>query len=180
MATTIRGTATEAELLESPADGRKYELVRGHLVVSPGGFQHGHVALAIASALHAHARTHGLGRAFDSSTGFRFPGGDVLSPDAAFVAQARIPQPEPEGFPDLVPDLVVEVLSPSERPRAVTEKVRAYLEAGVRLVWVVNPRTRTVTVHAVGRAASTVGEDGVLDGEVVVPGFRCALRDVLD
>ena len=180
MATSLRGTATESELLETPADGCKYELVRGHIVVSPGGYEHGHVALAIASALHAHARRHRLGRAFDSSTGFRFPGGDVLSPDAAFVAQARIPQPEPEGFPDLVPDLVVEVLSPSERPRAVSGKIRTYLEAGVRLVWVVNPRARTVTVHAVDRPASTIGEEGVLDGVAVVPGFRCGLREVLD
>lgn len=180
MATTIRGTATEADLLETAADGRKYELVRGHIVVSPGGFQHGHVALAIASALLAHARTHRLGRAFDSSTGFRFPSGDVLSPDAAFVANARIPQPEPEGFPDLVPDLVVEVLSPSERSGAVAEKVRAYLDAGVRLVWVVNPRSRTVMVHAMGWPARTIDENGVLDGESVLPGFRCPLADVLD
>jgi Uma2 family endonuclease len=79
-----------------------------------------------------------------------------------------------------VPDLVVEVLSPSERPRAVTEKVRAYLDAGVRLVWVADPRTRTATVHALGQPARTIDEDGVLDGEAVVPGFRCALRDVLD
>jgi Uma2 family endonuclease len=180
MATTIRGTATEADLRRVPEDGQTYELVDGHILVSPGGYRHGQVALAIGSALLAYARERSAGHALDSSTGFRLPGGDVLSPDAAFVSNARVPHPVPDDFADVVPDLVVEVLSPSERPGASAAKISRYLGAGVRLVWVVDPRTRAASVHAPGRPPQAVDESGTLEGEDVLPGFRCALRDVLD
>jgi Uma2 family endonuclease len=180
MATTIRGTATEADLRDVPDDGRTYELVDGHIVVSPGGYRHGQVGLAIGSALLAYAREHRAGHALDSSTGFRLPGGNVRSPDASFVSNARVPQPVPDDFADVVPDLVVEVLSPSERPGATAAKVAEYLDAGVRLVWTVDPRVRTAVIHAPERAPQVLDESGSLEGEDVLPGFRCALRDVLD
>lgn len=180
MGTTIRGTASEADLRDVPHDGRTYELVDGHIVVSPGGYRHGQVGLAIGSELRAYARAHRLGHALDSSTGFRLPGGNVRSPDAAFVSNARVPQPLPDDFASVVPDLVVEVLSPSERAGALAAKIREYFAAGVRLVWVLDPKARTAAIHRADGPAQALDEEGTLDGEDVLPGFRCALRDVLD
>lgn len=84
----------------------------------------------------------------------------------------RIPAEGLSGFVAEAPDLAVEVLSPDDRPRAVQEKIGHYLAAGTRLVWVVDPRRRSVTVHATGEPPWVLREDDVLDGAPVLPGFR--------
>jgi Uma2 family endonuclease len=101
----------------------------------------------------------------------------VLCPDVAFVASERlaalvIGQP----FPELAPDLAVEVLSPGDRRAAVQAKVGEYLAAGVRAVWVLDPATRTVGVHPPGSVEQLLAADDVLDGGNVVPGFRCPVE----
>jgi Uma2 family endonuclease len=123
---------------------------------------------------------------FESSTGFRWPGrkadrpDNVRSPDLSFVAAGRFPdEREPLGFPALAPDLAVEVLSPNDRSRDVMEKVGEYLDAGSRLVWVVDPEKRTAAVYRSLMDVRVIGETESLDGEDVVPGFACLLKDVL-
>src|SRR5207247_260605 len=140
MASSIRA-ATEDELLHTPRDGRKYELVDGEIRVSPAGSRHGAVCLPIAARLLAFVKEHQLGHVFDSSTGFRLPGGNVRSPDVAFVARGRFDRDElPEGFSPVAPDLAIEVLSPEDRPRQVLDEVGDYLQGGDRLVAVVGRR----------------------------------------
>jgi Uma2 family endonuclease len=179
MATTTR-VATEADLLRTPRDGRKYELVDGEILVSPAGSRHGLVSLEIAAKLLAFVKKERLGHVFDSSTGFRLPGGNVRSPDASFVGRGRFEGDEPpEGFSPVPPDLAVEVLSPDDRPRAILDKVGEYLESGVRLVWVIDPRARTATVYRSLNDVRRLGPDNALDGFDVLPGFRCLLSDVL-
>ena len=172
--------ATEDDLRATPQDGQKYELVDGEIRVSPGGGRHSLVSLRLASRLHVFVTEHAAGYAFDSSMGFRLPGGNVRSPDASFVAAGRFPHTQPpEDFGDLAPDLAVEVLSPSERPRLVLDKVGEYLECGVRLVWVIDPRKAKAVVY---RSVSDVTEltaDDDLDGGDVLPGFRVRLSDLL-
>ena len=179
MATSTRARATEADLLAIPKDGQKYELVDGEIRVSPTGVRHGAISLKLGALLLAHASRHG-GHAFDSSTGFRLPGGNVRSPDASYVAAGRLPDDaRSDDFGAVAPDLAVEVLSSSERPRHVLDKVGEYLEAGVRLVWVIDPAKAKAIVY---RALSDVTElqaDDDLDGENVLPGFRCRLSDIL-
>jgi Uma2 family endonuclease len=85
----------------------------------------------------------------------------------------------PTGFSNIVPDLAVEILSPEDRPRAVLDKVGEYLEAGVSLVWVVEPEAKTAAVHRGPVAVDEAGPGGALDGEDVVPGFRCVLAEIL-
>ena len=85
----------------------------------------------------------------------------------------------PDDFGDLAPDLAVEVLSPHDRPRHVLDKVGEYLEAGVRLIWVIDPRPGRAVVYRSLSDVRELGTDGEIDGEDVVPGFRCALRDIL-
>ncbi len=179
MASTVRA-ATEEELLRTPRDGRKYELVDGEIRVSPAGSRHGAVTLRIGARLLAFVEEHRLGHVFESSTGFRLPGGNVRSPDVAFVARGRFERDElPEGFSPVVPDLAIEVLSPEDRPRQVLDKIGEYLQAGVRLVWVVDPRKARAAIYRSLTDVREVGAGDALDGEEVVPGFRCVLGEIL-
>jgi Uma2 family endonuclease len=172
--------ASEDDLQATPQDGRKYELVDGEIRVSPGGGRHSLVSLSLASRLHAFVREHAAGHAFDSSMGFRLPGGNVRSPDASFVAAGRFAgDTPPDDFADLAPDLAVEVLSPSERARHLLDKVGEYLEAGVRLVWIVDPRKAKAIVYRSPSDVSELGLDDELDGGDVLPGFRCRLSEIL-
>jgi Uma2 family endonuclease len=172
--------ATEDDLRAMPEDGRKYELVDGQIVVSPAGYRHGLVSVRLSARLASFAESQGLGDVLDSSTGFRLPGGNVRSPDVAFVRAGRVDVATlPDGYPPLVPDLVVEVLSPEDRPRALLDKVGEYLQAGVRLVWVVDPRSMRAAIYRSLTDVREIDADGFLDGEDVLPMFRCALRDIL-
>lgn len=180
MATTAQRNATEADLLEAAADGQKRELVDGNLRVSPAGSRHGHVCVQLIIRLGTFVGERRLGHLFDSSTGFRLPNGNVRLPDVAFVAAGRFEgRGLPEGFSPVPPDLAVEVLSPDDRERAVLDKVGDYLEAGVRLVWVIDPRSKSALVYRSLTEVRTVNEGGELDGEGVVPGFRCRLAELL-
>ncbi len=180
MAATMRAVvATEEDLLRTPRDGHKYELVDGEIRVSPAGGRHGAVCMQLGSLLTAFVRERRLGRVFDSSTGFRLPGGNVRLPDVAFVAEGRFEGGVPVGFVHVAPDLAVEVLSPGDQARDVLDKVGEYLQAGVRRVWVIDPERRVATVYAALTDVRTLAEGDSLDGEDVVPGFRCVLADVL-
>jgi Uma2 family endonuclease len=172
-------TMTEAELRALPRDGFKRELVDGEIRVSPAGFPHGVVIMLLGARLTTHVRDRGLGWVADSSTGCWMPSGNLRVPDLTFVATERLPGGVVEGFLDVVPDLVVEVLSPSDSERAILDKVGEYLASRVRLVWVVDPQERRAAVHRSLTAVRAVSEADALDGEDVVPGFRCVLGDVL-
>jgi Uma2 family endonuclease len=180
MATTTRRVATEKDLLAMPKDGQKYELVDGQIRVSPAGDRHSVVALELASRLLAFAKQHQLGHVCGADAGFRLPSGNVRSPDASFVAAGRFRDGKvPDDYASVAPDLAVEVLSPGDHPRYLLDKVGEYLEAGVRLVWVIDPRKARAVVY---RSLSDVRElspDDALDGEDVLPGFRCTLGEIL-
>jgi Uma2 family endonuclease len=177
--TTTRKPATEEDLLAVPEDGRKYELVDGEIRVSPAGFRHGTVCVRLAARLGSFVEGHALGAVTDSSTGFRLPGGNIRCPDLAFVAKGRFAEDQlPEGFSPVAPDLAVEVLSPEDRSRQVLDKVGEYLDAGVRLVWVLDPRAAKALVYRSLTDVREVSHNGVLDGEDVLPGVRCPLRDL--
>jgi Uma2 family endonuclease len=180
MATTTRRAATEEQLLAMPRDGQKYELVDGEIRVSPAGARHGQVCVKLAMRLGTLVEERRLGFVFDSSTGFRLPNGNVRLPDVAFVARGRLEGDRvPDGFSPVPPDLAVEVLSPADRPRYIFDKVGEYLDAGVRLVWVIDPANRRATVYRSPTEVRTIEADGFLDGEDVVPGFDCPLASVL-
>lgn len=171
---------TDEELLALPDDG-KYELVDGELLrMSPAGARHGDVVAALLSRLHAFVRERMLGRVFDGQTGFRLPDGNVRSPDVSFVAAAQLPAALPAGFLGVAPDLAAEVLSPTDRPADLAHKVAEYLAVGVRLLWVIDPENATAVVYRPGQRPDTVRLEGALEGEDVVPGFSCPLREILE
>jgi len=179
MATTQQITSA-AQLLEAAGLGR-CELIRGELVMmSPAGFQHGHVAANIIAILANFVNPRGMGAVTGSETGFlinRDPD-TVRAPDAAFVRAERLPPADPRGFFPGAPDLAVEVLSPSDRASEVSAKVRDWLEAGAAAVWVVDPENQTVTVYrSPGEAAILGGSDTLLGGDVL-PGFGVPVREI--
>ena len=101
------------------------------------------------------------------------------SPDIAFFSTEKIPPGvRVTGYSETVPDLVVEVHSPSDSMREVHDKARMWLSYGVRLVWVVHPDTRTVDVHHQEQSVSTLNEEDALDGMDVLTGFSCAIGDL--
>jgi Uma2 family endonuclease len=177
---TTAPAVSDTELARVPRDGRKYELVSGEVRVSPAGFRHGAVSIALAIRLGAFVSERKLGRVVDSSTGYRLPGGNVRSPDVSFVSSSRLPPgPLPVGFAEFVPDLAVEVLSPDDREHELFDKVGEYLAAGVRLVWVIDPDKATAVVFRSLTDVRRVERNDVLDGEDVVPGFTCTLALLL-
>jgi Uma2 family endonuclease len=148
--------------------------------VSPAGGIHGLLCGRFLAHLLAHAESNRLGLVFDSSTGFRMPTGNVRAPDVAFVSAARLRRQDvPAGFIPLVPDLVVEVLSPTDTARDVLDRVGEYLQGGTRLLWLVDVEARKVTVYRALSDVSTRSADDPIDGEDVVPGFSCRLIDLL-
>src|SRR5439155_306037 len=162
---------TAAELLQIP--DKNAELVRGALVVrEPPGLRHGRIAMEIAEALATHVRAQQLGRVYVES-GFKLASNPdtVRGPDVAFISQSRLPEPEPVGYPDFAPDLVVEILSPTDRPGEVLGRVADWLSAGTRLVWVVDPERRLVRLYRADGTEQIVTADQALQGEDVVPGF---------
>lgn len=171
-----------------PAEDCRLELVRGRVVREPlPGFEHGAVADELHFRLREFVRRRALGRVV-GRTGFVLfdvpP--TVRGPDVAFVAAERIRERgAPRGFWRGAPDLAVEVVSPAKARRALRERVDDYLMAGALLVWVVDPRTRTVAAYGPGGTARVYGggagvappgsERDVLLGGDLLPGFRLSV-----
>ncbi len=175
---------TGEQLAGIPDDGLRRELVTGEIhEMAPAGFEHGVIALNIAADLRRFVRTHRLGLVVAAETGFRLhrDPDTVRAADAAFVAGDRLPPPaERQRFLDLAPDLVVEVVSPSDRATAVVEKALSWLGAGTALVWLVYPSQQLVAVYSAGGAVVHVGRDGTLDGSPVLPGLSLPVADLFD
>ncbi len=171
---------TAEELLERPDDDYKYELAAGELVrMSPTGAEHGMVTATLSHVLREYVNSSHAGVCCGAETGFilqRTP--DVVrAPDAAFVAAERIPATGvPTGFWPFAPDFAVEVASPSDRFTELQTKVAEYFRAGTRLVWIVEPATRSVYVYHAPHELQAVGEEDELHGGDVLPGFRCPVR----
>ncbi|MBI4578884.1 MAG: Uma2 family endonuclease [Planctomycetes bacterium] len=157
------------------------ELIQGELLrMSPGGFEHGTVAMEIGSYLADHVRRHKLGIVTAAETGFRIARNPdtVRAPDAAFVAAARVSAIPRRGFFEGAPDLAVEVVSPDDRWSEVTAKVTGWLQAGAKMVWVVDPPNRTIAVYAASADVRILREQDTLDGGDIIPGLRIPVRDV--
>jgi len=170
---------TAEEFARIPDDDQHYELVEGRVIrMSPPGSRHGVLATRIAALLHQHVDAHHLGAVLTPAGFWLASDPDtVREPDVAFVRGERIPSTGiPDGFWPGPPDLAVEIRSPSDRRATISGKVRDYLARGVRVVWVVDPKKQTVTIHRAESRAVTLGVDDEIDASGVVPGFTCAVR----
>ncbi len=176
------GPVTAEELLRTPDDGLRRELVRGEVrTMAPTGSAHGRIAINVSTTLDRHVRSNGLGVVFAAETGFRISENpdSVRAPDTAFVRQERVETVgDTEGYWPGAPDLAVEVVSPNDRFAEVEEKVADWLSAGTRMVLIVNPRGRTVTVRRSEREALILSEEETIQGGEVVPGWTLPVGDV--
>jgi Uma2 family endonuclease len=156
------------------------ELSKGRLVREPRpGARHGRVAFAVAQALSEFVARHGLG-SVEMETGFLLAEDPwtVRGPDVAFIARDRLPAEVPVGFWPFAPDLAIEVVSPSNTASEIETKVLEYLDAGSRMVWVIDPESRTARICQ-GNEARIVREHEELFAGDVVAGLRIPLRSVL-
>ena len=182
MPETTTAVMTADDLLNLPDDGQQHELVQGRLVtMSASGTRAALLATELGGEIRTFVRQHRLGRCGGADWGFKLRSDPdtVRAPDFAFVRAERIP-PEgvPDGFWPGAPDLAVEVVSPNDRFSDVMDKVEEYLEAGTRLVWVLDPDKRVTRVFRPGQPVRVLGPEAVLDGEDVLPGFRLELREI--
>jgi Uma2 family endonuclease len=169
---------TAEEFARIPNDDCRNELVEGRVVrMSPPGSRHGALATRIGALLHQHADTHRLGVVL-APAGFKIATDPdtVREPDIAFIRAGRIPSTGiPDGFWPGPPDLAVEIRSPGDRLTSIRAKVADYLARDVRIVWVVDPKAKTVTVHRGRLPAMTLGVDDVIEAPGVMPGFTCRI-----
>jgi Uma2 family endonuclease len=174
-------TYTPEELLALP-DEKNYELVDGRLVERNMSILSSWVAGELHFRIRSHCQAAACGWAFPEGTGFTcFPAAPRLmrKPDVSFIRNERMPAAAwNEGYCSIVPDLVVEVVSPHDLSWEVEQKLREWLTAGVPLVWVVHPEVRGVRVHRGDGRVSELNVGDELSGEEILPGFRCRVAEI--
>lgn len=183
MSTAERTTYTADDLLHMP-HGERFELVGGKLVeTTEMGARASWIAGRLHTKLNNYSQHAKRGWAFTAEAGIQCFSGEpqkVRRPDVFFVCRGRFENEEvPDGFVRLVPDVAAEVISPNDLYYDVAEKVQEYLDAGIRLVWIVDPKTRTVTIYrARGGDPSRLNEKDELTGEGVLSEFRCEVAEL--
>jgi Uma2 family endonuclease len=174
-------TAEEFARLPDPPDGSRQELVRGEVItMPPPGGRHGVCCAKVGRRLGNFVEDNRLGTVTSNDTGFvseRDPD-TVRGPDVSYWSKERLPE-VPDGYIEVPPDLAVEVISPSDHYSRIQGKVRHYLGRGVRLIWVVDPEDRSLTVYRSRQQATILEEGETLSGEDVLPGFSCRVADLL-
>ena len=183
MVTLTKTLVTADDLYNMPDHGGRNELVKGEIVpMSPASTKHGQLAFRLAFKVGLFVAENKLGEVYAAETGFTISQNPdtVRAPDVAFVTGSRMPEEgiPASGFWAIAPDLVAEVISPNDRMSEVQDKVTDYLNAGVRLVWLVDPKTRTVTVYQSFKEVQILLEGDVLEGGDVLPGFQLVLAEL--
>ena len=176
----LPGKATFDDLLQVNECGGRYELVDGTLVEKAMGWRESLLALALGSLLQSFVNSNNLGMVTGPDGFTRILGSLVRGPDVAFYSWSRLPNqqlPE-ESVPQCVPDLAVEVLSSGNTLAEMSRKRREYFHAGVRLVWMVDPRQRTVAVYSSITEYSILDASQVLEGGDVLVGLRIELAEL--
>ncbi len=168
---------TMAEFLDNDLEG--YEYVKGELVpMAAAAIVHGEIGSNVHLLLGLYVRENKLGRLYSLETTFQL-GDRVVKPDIAFVSTERLSKDKLKGFAD-APDLAVEVVSPTDKQYDVTEKALAYLKAGTRLVWVLEPILKTVMIYRSETDFTLLNYEDTLTGEDVVPGFSCPVAELFE
>ena len=159
-------------------DLKRFELIDGALIEMSGpGGTHGRIVIKLGRYLDIFVEENDLGYV-TAETGHH-PHGNrhtLLLPDVAFVSRERAPDPFPEKFVPVMPDLAVEIKSPSNTVSELREKAQLYLRHGAVLVWLVMPATQTVEVHRPESSVQTLGPTDALSGGAVLPGFHLPLQ----
>ena len=184
MATAKNKLLTAEDLLRLNSQGVKGELIEGvlHETVSVERI-HARIAIRIGGEFDRHVRRHRLGQVGGSDGGVfiqRNPD-TVREPDVYFVSSERLPLDDySDGYLEVMPELVVEIVSPSDSDQDVRDKTAMWLGHGVSVVLEVRPETRAIAVHRPGAPAVTLTGDDVLEVDDVLPGFSLPLSGIFD
>lgn len=175
---------TADDLLRLYSEGVRGELIRGvlHQTVATG-IEHGEIAVNFAILMGTFVKSGRSGRVVGSDAGIRLERNPdtVREPDIAYISAEKLPlDTRVRGYAEVVPDLVVEIISPSDQAVAVYDKAQMWLRFGVQLVLLVDPDARTVTVLPQDGPAQTLTDADTLDGGDVLPGFTCPVQDIFD
>ncbi len=179
------GFATEQDFLTLvERDKRLCEFIDGTLVEKPVGSRESIIALLIATALNNFVRPRKLGLVSGEAGPIRTSKTRIRLPDVAFISIDDLPDGK---FPDepilsVLPSIAVEVISAGNTKAEMRQKVREYFESGVRLVWLVYPKTRTIAVYETlsEEPTKTLGESEQLDGAGVLPGFSIPIAELFE
>jgi Uma2 family endonuclease len=170
---------TAKDLDNLPDDGHRYELDRGELVIMPPAKkEHGLVVLKASRLLGNHVEVNDLGEVM-AEIGYKLESDPdtVRAPDISFISKARM-APLTGEYEEIAPDLAVEVASPGNTVSDMNQKILQYFEAGVRLVWVIFPKTRMVHVYYAADKITVLKGDAMLEGGDVLPGFSVRLSEL--
>ncbi len=178
--TTAKKLLTADDLLAMPDDGIRRELIQGELIeMPPASDDHGFVGDGLSWRMSAFGSERGLGRGRLAETGFQLAPDTVLAPDYAYVSYERMAdRPQPRGYAQVIPDLVMEVFSPNDRQSQMDRKIRLWLDAGVRLVVVVYPARQEIITHDDDGAVRQFDINDTLALDPVLPGFACPVADI--
>lgn len=174
-------TAEEFACRPEPQDGSREELVKGVVQKIPmPRFRHGKLQLRVGRLLAEFVDEQRLGHVATETGVITELGPDtVRGPDVAFWSKERLPlEAHVEVYPDVAPDLCVEIRSPDERPKRLRLKLREYFACGVRMVWVVDPEEHSVTVYRQADEGRVLWDHAMLSGEDVLPEFSCRVCDL--
>ncbi len=174
-------TAEEFFQLPEPTDGTVLELVRGEIVAMPGpGVEHGEVQGNVHFLIKQFLKANPIGRVVVESGVITERGPDtVRGPDVSYYSKERLPlDKRVTGYHDQPPDLCVEVVSPSNTVRELKAKAKEYLFAGVRAVWIIDPKEREVVIVTEPLESRTLEAEATLDGGEVLPGFCCKVAEL--
>ncbi len=175
------GTATERDVIEIESrSGRICELVDGVLVEKAMGYYESLLAAEIIYLIKQHLRSRDLGIVLGEAGALKILPHQVRIPDVSFLGWERFAgrQLPVEPIPAVAPDLAVEILSEANTEREMDRKLRDYFAAGVRLVWYVDPKTRTARAYTSPAQCAVVAEDAALSGGEVLPGFEIRLGEL--
>lgn len=179
----LPGTATVGDVIRVEAEeDRHCELVEGTLVEKAVGFDESRVAMSLGHLINEYLGANDRGICVGEGGMMQIAPGLVRVPDVSFISWERLPGGESpkEPVPDLAPDLAVEVLSEGNTPAEMRRKVGEYFDAGVRMVWLIDPQKRTAQVYTSPTDSFEVREDQPLDGGEILPGFSVGLGELLD
>jgi Uma2 family endonuclease len=150
-------------------------------IMSPTGGETGNRNFEMCLDLGYWNRQNGLGKAFDSSTGFKLPNGATRSPDVSWIKIERWNALTPEQrkrFLPLCPDFVIELVSESDDLADTQAKMREYIANGLRLGWLINPKSQQVEIYRQNQEMEVLQSPTSLSGEDVLPGFILDLQPI--
>ncbi|MCE9560618.1 MAG: Uma2 family endonuclease [Planctomycetes bacterium] len=177
------GTATERDLIRKHGARRKlYELIDGTLVEKGMGHPESVLSHQLGAMLWVFLQQHDLGYCTTADDLVRVLPGLVRGPDVSFVSWKTRPEkviPQ-EQISTKVPDLAVEILSPSNTRKEMQIKLKEYFLGGVKLVWIIDPKTRTAESYTAPDAKTAISADGTIDGGDVLPGFTLPLTKLFE